>query len=75
MKMRFFFFVEFNYSFMESIKCLCRLLDHPGNRKNDRCGASIPILINILKGLSLDTNNKVYFISFDLSKCGLSIVG
>lgn len=52
---------EFNPTCEECIKCLCHLLDHPGNRENERCGVSIPLLINVLSGLSFESNNRVSF--------------
>ncbi|XP_015834209.1 uncharacterized protein LOC103312501 isoform X2 [Tribolium castaneum] len=63
---------EFNSTCEECIKCLCYLLDHPGNRENERCGDSIPLLINVLSGLTLQTNNKIecsILIISTLKKC------
>ncbi|RZC36130.1 uncharacterized protein BDFB_007081 [Asbolus verrucosus] len=50
---------EFNSTCEECIQCLCYLLEHPGNRKNERCGDSIPLLITVLRDLTLQSNNKV----------------
>ncbi|KAJ3660989.1 hypothetical protein Zmor_005414 [Zophobas morio] len=66
---------EFNSTCEECIKCLCYLLDHPGNRENERCGESIPLLITVLQGLTFENNRKIecsLLIMSTLGKCRYS---
>ncbi|KAL3285359.1 hypothetical protein HHI36_019467 [Cryptolaemus montrouzieri] len=39
---------DFNDEYIEYIRCLCYLLEHPSNRSSERCRESIPQLIRVL---------------------------
>lgn len=43
---------------MEYLQCLCYLLEHPANRNSERCGKSIPLLIQLLHEFQ-EPSNKV----------------
>ncbi|KAJ8913033.1 hypothetical protein NQ315_002049 [Exocentrus adspersus] len=50
---------EFDGECVEYLQCLCYLLEHPANRNSERCGRSIPLLIQLLHDFQ-DPSNKVF---------------